>query len=203
MKNRQQVDLNMLLSQGLRIVLVFSLPCFWGLLMVADCFVPLFFGEAFSPAVNTLKILSILIVVFSLAYFLGHIILISAGKENTIMKITIVGALTNAILNVFLIPAHAQEGAAIASVISELVVTVLLIISGKNYYHISINKSFALSITLSNIFMVMSVLTVKNMMNGDAKQLFSSIIVGGIVYCLSLLITKNEVVLDIIKRVRK
>ena len=92
--------------------LLLALPCAVGLLLTAESIVPLLFGDAFLPAVSTLRILSILVLVFSIAYFLGHIILTAMGMERMILRATIVGALMNAVANFLLIPGLKQDGAA-------------------------------------------------------------------------------------------
>ena len=65
---------------------------------------PFLFGEAFLPSIGTLRILSVLVLVFSVAYFLGHIVLIATGQEQKILHATIAGAVINAAVNFLLIP---------------------------------------------------------------------------------------------------
>lgn len=95
--------------------------------------VPLLFGKAFDPAISTLRILSILILIFSIAYFLGHIILTATGMEKMILRATVTGAVVNVCANFALIPVLKQDGAAIASVLSEVVVTTILLVHAKKY----------------------------------------------------------------------
>ncbi len=48
--------------------------------------------------------MSVLVLVFSVAYFLGHIVLIATGQEQKILHATIAGAVINAAVNFLLIP---------------------------------------------------------------------------------------------------
>ena len=50
-------------------------------------------------SIPVLKVSSGLVFVFSVAYLLGHVILMASGQEKYILKATIIGAILNAILN--------------------------------------------------------------------------------------------------------
>lgn len=55
---------NALINRGTQILLLLALPCAAGLLATAEYVVPLLFGRAFDPAIPTLRILSVLILIF-------------------------------------------------------------------------------------------------------------------------------------------
>ena len=85
------------------------------------------FGESFSEGIETLRLLSFLMVVFTLATVFGHIGLIIYGKERVLLYAAIMGAVVNFMLNQLLIPIYSHNGAAIASLISEILVAILLV----------------------------------------------------------------------------
>lgn len=96
------------------------------LFVLAPMVTTLLFGAAFAPGILTLRLLAPLIVVFTLACVFGHIALIIYGKERGLLYAALLGAVSNFLLNQWLIPLYAHDGAAVASVISEVLVTVLL-----------------------------------------------------------------------------
>ncbi len=202
-KAGEKTKLNELMSQGVKIILLLACPCFIGLMVVSDVFVPVFFGEAFVLATNTLRILSVLIVVFSVAYFLGHIVLISAGKESSILMITLIGALANGLMNSFLIPAFAQEGAAVASVLSEILVTVLLVMKSKKYFHVSLGLKFVASVALSCLVMLCVELALHGYADKTPLGLALLIAVGVVAFFGMTFLTKNELIDMMMKRIRK
>ena len=57
----------------------------------------------------------------------GHIGLIIYGKEKVLLLAAVVGAIINFSLNTLLIPAYQHQGAAMASIVSECLITLLLI----------------------------------------------------------------------------
>lgn len=85
------------------------------------------FGESFSEGIETLRLLSFLMVVFTMATVFGHIGLIIYGKERVLLYAAIMGAVVNFMLNQLLIPIYSHNGAAIASLISEILVAILLV----------------------------------------------------------------------------
>lgn len=94
-KQKEYDRCNELLSRGFKIMLLLALPCTVGIGITAEYIVPFLFGEAFLPSIGTLRILSVLVLVFSVAYFLGHIVLIATGQEQKILHATIAGAVIN------------------------------------------------------------------------------------------------------------
>ena len=180
--------------------MLLALPCPVGSALTAEYIVPLLFGKAFLPSVSTLRILSILILIFSIAYFLGHIVLTAAGLERKILYATVAGAFINTIANFLLIPSLKQNGAAIASVLSEVTVTVILLWNARGCYNISIGKRYVVSTVLATIGMAIVVINLDIVWKNQVWYIFLTIILAVITYFIILIMGRNEVVqLAIIK----
>ena len=67
---------------GTSVLLLIAIPSVIGMFGVAEYIVPVLLGKAFMPSIEILQILSILVFVFSIAYFLGHLILMASGNEG-------------------------------------------------------------------------------------------------------------------------
>ena len=67
-KQKEYDRCNELLSRGFKIMLLLALPCTVGIGITAEYIVPFLFGEAFLPSIGTLRILSVLVLVFSVAH---------------------------------------------------------------------------------------------------------------------------------------
>ena len=152
-KDGNKEECNNLVTIGTKIILLISIPGAIGIALTSNYSVPIFFGESFNAAILTMKILSVLIIVFSISYFLGHVILMSVGKEKYILRATLAGAIGNCILNFLLIPVYKQNGAAIASIFAEVLVMILLILKSRKYFELNINKRFTLSLILASLLM--------------------------------------------------
>lgn len=201
-KQKKQEECDYLLSRGTQILLLLALPCALGLMLTAEAVIPLLFGEAFLPAVSTLRILSVLVLVFAIAYFLGHIILTATGMERMILRATIAGAVINAVANLLLIPGLKQDGAAIASVLSEVTVTVILLWHARKYYCLTISRRYVISI-LAALGMMTVVTTLLWKWVTQEWMVLPVIAAAALVYFCTLLLFGNELVLELLHKVRR
>lgn len=136
-----------------------AIPVAACLFILAPIVMTLLFGEAFAPGILTLRMLSCLIVIFTLASVFGHIGLIIYGKEKVILIAAVTGAALNFLLNSKLIPLYMHQGAAIASLISEVVVTLLLVLVSLKCCRIKlIHRKIAILVVCSVIICVGCVL---------------------------------------------
>ncbi len=200
-KQGRQEECNVLLGRGTKILLLLGLPCTIGLALTAEYIVPLLFGEAFLPSVNTLRILSVLVLVFSIAYFLGHIILTATGMERKILRATIAGAVINAVANLLLIPRLKQDGAAIASVLSEAAVTVILLWHARRFFVLQISRNYVVSTSISILVMAGGVIMMKHVPGNESWMVFVIIIGAALLYFGSLILLKNEMVTELLERI--
>lgn len=136
-----------------------AIPAAAALFMLAPLVMTLMFGDSFTPGILTLRMLSCLIIVFTLASVFGHIGLIIYGKEKVILVAAVTGAVLNFTMNRMLIPLYMHQGAAVASLISECVVTLLLVTVSLKCCKIELmNRNIALLALLSVMLCVGCVL---------------------------------------------
>lgn len=109
-------QINEIATNTTRYVMLFSLLCAVGLVALADEFVPLYFGQEYTPAVTPLLILLPGTIGFAIARPLLSITQ-SKGQMRPLIIATGISALLNLILNAALIPIYEMNGAAIATTI--------------------------------------------------------------------------------------
>lgn len=112
-----------LIESSFRLVFALSIPIAFGVTLVASRFVPIFYGDGFEPVVPLLMVLSFMIPVIGCSNVIGIQLLVPSGREKLLTVSVSVGALVNVILNLGLIYWYASTGAAIASLLAEIVVT--------------------------------------------------------------------------------
>lgn len=100
-------------------------------------------------------------------------------------------------LNSILIPYFAQNGAAVSSVISESVVTLLTFIFALRFVEIKINKKVISSIVVSSIGMVGMICLIRFIFLNSNIELLLSIIVGGMAYLTLNILIKNPVIIEL------
>lgn len=101
--------------------------CCFGIMGVAKTFVPFFFGPGYDQVVGLLYLFSPIIVIIGISNCLGSQYYTPCGKRKESTNYLIAGSVVNLILNLLMIPRFGAEGAAIASVIAETVVSVLYV----------------------------------------------------------------------------
>lgn len=192
-KEGKMEEMNDILSKGVRIVSIIAVPSAIGLFLMSDWIVLVLFGTAFYPSIITLKILCPLVVVFSFAYLLGHIVLMSLGKEKNILYSTIIGASINIVLNALLIPRFQHNGAAISSLVAEIIVTLYVISVSRKNISIKINYNFFLSLVLAISLMCLVVIFLRDVLfDLSLANMFLICFIASILYFFVLFILKNE-----------
>jgi len=88
----------------------------------APFIVALIYGQAFLPAAPALAILSLALPLFFLNYALTHQV-IGWDGQHSYLVIVVVALIVNVAANVVLVPTQGMVGAAIATVLTEIVVT--------------------------------------------------------------------------------
>ena len=115
-----------LARQGLLVSVVIAIAMGAVTIVAASWGLQLLFGDQFEPAARALRILSVGLIVVCPIWIL-HAVAISINAERVLLRTTAIGVLVNVGANLFLIPAAARDGAALATVIGEAVSLMLLV----------------------------------------------------------------------------
>lgn len=195
--------INELLTYGTKLIIVIGLPAAVGVFVLANGIVIVLFGNMFQFSTIILQILSILTIIFSIAYLLGHVVLMATGNESIILKATICGAVINALLNLILIPNYSGVGAAIASVTAELTVTIVMLFSSRKEFTLDIPSKFCFSTVFSCLIMG-GILYAANLFFtiNSVYMLLLMVFVGVCIYTACLYMTKNQMLLFFIGKMK-
>ncbi|WP_186789704.1 lipid II flippase MurJ, partial [Streptococcus pneumoniae] len=131
-----------------------------------------------------LQLTSLLICTLGFSNLFGTQILLTFGDERKLLISTILGALSNIALNLILIPVMAQNGAALASVISETIVTLTAYYYAKKRVTIRFDLGFYLPTVVSTIIMGGAIYVVMQLYIGDIEKMLFSTLLGGVVFLL-------------------
>ena len=194
---------NEIVNSVFKSMLFLFVPSGIGLMLTADSIIPILFGQSFYPAVTTLRISALLVYALGFSNLFGTQVLLSFGGEKKLMLCTIVGALINISLNSLLIPKYLQNGAAIASIISEATVSILTYMFSKKYITLSISRKYIVNTICAALAMCICVISVKMIIHNSFVSLISSMSVGIVSYGFISIIGKNEVANSVIGLVRK
>jgi O-antigen/teichoic acid export membrane protein len=188
-------DYTVLFNILLKYSLIIILPALVFFLAMGKEIIFMVSGEKYLVGVALIPYLIIYpILAFSVFYLSNHLML--RGKNWTICIVYLVGMLLNIILSIFLIPRFDYFGAAIATVVSYLLMVILTLFFTKKYINLDFNYLRLFRIILATALSGL-LLSLFNPQIFITKIMF--LLAGGIFYILILFIlkvfVKSEIVL--------
>lgn len=170
---------------SVKYLLLIIIPISVGVFFYARPLVDLIYSNQYSLATTPVQIL-IWTVSFLFINGAASILLNAIDKEKTVTKVYIIAALFNVALNFILIPHMSYDGAAIATVASEILITVLTV-----YYifKTSYKPDFGLLKNVIKLLVCGIILAI--VLNYIHVSLWLAIPIGLLVYLISLIITRS------------
>lgn len=190
---------NSLMYRGYRFVWFLGIPLCFGLIGISSNFVPWFFGEGFDKVIPLLNILSFLILAIGINNVTGMQYLIPTKRQNLFTFTVLIGAGVNLILNLILIPLSQSTGAAVASVVAEVVIALVQLWFVRKEF--SVKKVFLSSWRyLSAGGIMLSALKIMGRrLEESTINTIIMIFCGAAIYCILLLILRDDFFIQNIK----
>ena len=189
--NGQEKEYKKYLGNALGVVGLLSIPMMTGLCAISNTFVPIFLGSEFTECSNLLKIFSVLIFISGINTIIGNQCLVAQGKQKQYNIGVCVGAIVNVVLNYVMIPFIKSYGAAIASVIAEVIIFVAFVIFSKNSIRVRNLFSIWYRIIISAFLMGICVYLLQAKLRVSVLSLIIDIIIGIVVYCICLFLFRE------------
>lgn len=117
----------------------------------APLLIKIFFGDEYVQAIPALRILVWVLIPLAVSNTYGCLVLIPAGLFNQFLVSVGAGALANVILNVILIPKFSYLGAAVATLIAQVVAGIFAFNLSKNVLRIGFSKYLSKPLIISLI----------------------------------------------------
>lgn len=190
-------------KKSLNLIYILAIPLIFGIILVSDRFVPIFFGEGYEKTATIMKIISPIILLIGISNVTGTQYLLPTKRQKEYTISVVCGAIVNFVLNSFFIYKFRAIGASISTVIAEATVTgiqLFFIRKDLNLFEITkILKNYLISGCVMFICCnIVNIFEIPNMANIILK-----VSVGGIVYIGVLLILKDRFLNEMIKRILK
>lgn len=125
------------IEKSINFMMFLAFPICFGLIAVAESFVPLFMGNGFNSSIILVQLLSIALLFISFANSLRTGYLIPKERDDIYVKFTTTGAIVNLIINLLLIPHLKSVGACIGTIVAELTVMLYQISAVRKELNIS------------------------------------------------------------------
>lgn len=189
-----------LVRQSMMLNVCVSLPMAVGVFALAPHIVPLLFGEAFLPAVLTLRMFALLIVAKSV----GNVVYqttIAAGRERFQIVAYSIGVAVNIVLNLALIPVFQQNGAVVATVATETALDLVLMYFIREHMRLDIPKRFWASTFAGLLAMSLALALCAVLVSDHLVCTVISAVMAVSVYTMVGIVCRNETVLLLARKV--
>ncbi len=196
------VEFNRLSQKAIDFIVFISIPLLVVIILLSPSIVHILYGDSFEFAIKTMIILSPLVLILGLSNVIGIQILFPQGKEKLVMVCTAIGAFINFSINILLIPLMSSNGAAIATIAAELGVTVSLLLLGHKYLPIRLFSKHNVLLLMHGCLIFFFCWFLINLIDGDWNKIIIITIIVALLYIILLSITKNELYLEYIEKLR-
>lgn len=186
-----------LFNQLSTIVLTLVTPMMLGMIMLAPDIIRIVSGEQYIDAVPSFRILMTACLFSFFAYLFAQCILIPNRKEKSFFIATAISAGTNIGLNFILIPYIHEIGAAITTLLAELITMVLVYRGSKGCVNFKIMKRDVLSVIFGTSAIVIICALGNMFISMMLARVGICVIVSILVYWFILKAMKNSVVGEI------
>lgn len=159
-------------------------------------------GNNYVGSIIPMQVIMPTLLLIGITNILGIQILVPTGREKIVLYSEIVGAVVDVIINALLIPVYASTGAAIGTLVAELAVFIVQYMTLKNEVHDSFKQIHFIKITIALVLASLASLWIKGLGWGDFAMLVISAILFFGVYGITLLILKEEMILEILEMIK-
>lgn len=198
-KNNDRNEVNRYLNTTFHLAIMLGIPMMMAMIAVAPYFIPWYLPEQLEIA-KLIQFSSPIVLFISISNVFGMQFLVPTGhnKEYTISVVS--GAVVNFIFNSLLIPRFAGVGAAIGSCLAEFSVMAVQYIFVHKEIEIHALRSFLIYI-LGSALMTVTVIFIGNYMGASLITNIVQALAGSAVYGIILLIFKEELLSNFVKRI--
>mgnify|MGYP000922981888 CR=1 FL=1 len=154
LNNKSQEKVADFLKYNISVIMLLLSPLVIGGSLIAKDAITLVFGELYENSVVPLILLLFYVLVMSLNITLANFILV-INADKVYMKILSIGAVTNVLCNIILIPLYGAIGAALSMVLSETVISSYLVVIIKRYVEKIFDYKFMSMVIADCLFMSM------------------------------------------------
>lgn len=198
-------DVKEYLYKSYKFVWFLAIPLMFGVAGISKILVPVFFGSGYEPVTRVLPIMSLLFIPMGINSVTGTQFLIASGRQNEYTKRVIIGGCVNILLNAVLIPWAGVVGAAIGSVVGEMLIMAseLIYVQKNDFYEISKVIILGKKNWIAGIIMYVELLILQSVFHETVFELGLMIAIGGLTYFVVLVILKDSIICNIGKAIIK
>ncbi len=198
-QNQDQQQIKGILSTSFGVMITIAIPMMVGMMLVAPYFTPFFFGEDFAPASPILRLFSPLILIIGLSNIYVVQLLQPMGYDSWYLRVIVLGAIVNVVINLSLIPNFGAVGATIGSVLAEFGILIGGFIYSKRVLRLNYDFVAISQCILSCLPMVALTLILQQQELSNWEMVYYLIPGFVISYLVMLLLLRNKLAIEIMR----
>ena len=193
--------------KAFNLVFLLAFPMIAGIAMVADIFVPKFFGPGFDGVSTVMIVISPILLLIGMSNVIGIQYLLPTKHQKEYTLSVVFGAIVNFCVNLLLIHRFKAVGAAIGTVIAESVVTLTQMFFVRKELKILHILRIGINYVLPTGIMAVCCFLLRRQLDSSVKSIILIAGFGVFVYGICLLFFKNQFVMEtlnsLIKKFKK
>ena len=194
-------EIGKMMNKSSNFIAMMVFPMMFGLAATAKGIVPWFFGAGYDHVVILLIVLCPVFFFMGYSHMIGSHLLTPSGRQGKSNIAQCIAAGINVVLNAVLIPRFFAVGAAIASVISEMVIFVLYFWFVRDEYTVQQAWQSGWKKLVSAVVMLVILLPICDQMSYSILSSLIEVCIGTIVYGVVLLLLRDEFTCDNVVRI--
>jgi len=147
--NEDTAGTKVFLEKFMRLTILLTVPITVLVCFSAPLIIKIFFGSEYSRAITALRYLIWALIPLAISNTYGSLVLIPAGLFSQFLVSVAAGALANIVLNIILIPKFSYIGAAVATIIAQVVAGVFSFYYSRKLFRLSVIKYLIKPLTIS------------------------------------------------------
>ena len=190
------------LYNSFNLVFILAIPMIAGTFLIADAFVPFFFGKGYERVSLLMKVISPILLFIGMSNVTGTQYLLPIKRQREFTISVVIGAITNFVLNVLLIPKYGALGATIATVIAEFSVTFVQLILVKKEIKIYDIIKLCYRYIIAATLMFAVGMVINNYISNNLLSIIVQIILSPIIYFGILILLKDKFIFEGINMIK-
>jgi len=199
----KESEFNILIQKSYDFTLAIAMPMTVGLIFCAPSLITALCGVKFENSILPSQIIAPIILMVAISNVFGIQVLFPKGKINIVTLCCAIGAVTDLILNLCLIPFFSYIGTAIAYLGAEVATTVSMYFIGRKYLPITYFKRNHLNYLLGCILMAIALYAIGKLQFPTLTILILQGCCGILVYFLLLCLRKDAFLMQVLSKIKK
>jgi len=200
-QNNNSEEVNGYINSTFKIALILAIPMMCGIYALSPYFFP-WYMETEPGIIKMVQYTVPMVVFISISNVFGQQYLIPIGRNKEFTISVVLGAICNFVANLFLIPLYHGVGAIIGTCIAECVEALTQWLFIRKEIHIKAIGTF-IKCAISSVLMTIVVIFVGRVTGIRILGNVVQVMLGGLIYIISLIVLKEELVIDTINKLLK